>query len=253
MTENRIALVTGAAGGIGQAVCRALAEQGLQVVLADLELAPMQAVMASLPGHGHRAASVDISNAASVEQLFASLRDDGVRVSVLVNTAAISPVGEGGAVIDVKGTTPELWEKVFAVNGFGTYAVCRAFVMQVGDNTQHGRIINFASTGAQLGGYRSCTAYVASKAAVIAFTKALAREMAPLNITANVVSPGLIDTPMLRTRLAPEDDHKSVGLVPLSRVGLPEEVAAAVSYLVEPKAAYVTGSTLDVNGGYYMV
>lgn len=253
MTENRIALVTGAAGGIGQAVCRALAEQGLQVVLADLELAPVQAVMASLPGHGHRAASVDISDVVSVEQLFASLRDDGVQVSVLVNTAAISPAGEGGAVIDVKGTTPELWEKVFAVNAFGTYAVCRAFVMQVGDNTQHGRIINFASTGAQLGGYRSCTAYVASKAAVIAFTKALAREMAPLNITANVVSPGLIDTPMLRTRLAPADDHKSVGLVPLSRVGLPEEVAAAVSYLVEPKAAYVTGSTLDVNGGYYMV
>lgn len=253
MSENRIALVTGAAGGIGQSVCRTLAQQGLQVVLADLDAALLQALAAALPGHGHRTASVDISNMASVESLFARLRDEGVQLSVLVNTAAVSPVGEGGAVIDVRNTTPELWEKVFAVNAFGTYAVCRAFVMQADASIQHGRIINFASTAAQLGGYRSCTAYVASKAAVIAFTKALAREMAPLNITANVVAPGLIDTPMLRTRLDRKDDAGAVGLVPLARVGQPDEVAAAVTYLVNPLAAYVTGSTLDVNGGYYMV
>ncbi|MCP1633920.1 SDR family NAD(P)-dependent oxidoreductase [Kerstersia gyiorum] len=253
MSENRIALVTGAAGGIGQSVCRALAEQGLQVVLADLDAAPLQALAEALPGQGHRTAAVDISSMASVEQLFGRLRSEGVKVSVLVNTAAISPVGEDGALIDVRSTTPELWEKVFAVNAFGTYAVCRAFVMQADAGMAHGRIINFASSAAQLGGYRSCTAYVASKAAVIAFTKALAREMAPLNITANVVAPGLVDTPMLRSRLDRKDDAGAVGLVPLSRVGQPDEVAAAVTYLVGPLAAYVTGSTLDVNGGYYMV
>lgn len=91
-----------------------------------------------------------------------------------------------------------------------------------------------------------------SKSAVIGFTKALARELAPLGVTANVVSPGLIETPMLRAGLRPENDDVAVELVPLSRIGQAEEVAAAVAYLLSEKAAYVTGSTLDVNGGYYM-
>ncbi|WP_343292718.1 SDR family oxidoreductase [Vandammella animalimorsus] len=251
--ETRTALVTGAAGGIGQAVCRALAQQELRIVLADCqEVVALQALADTLPGQRHAVVQVDIGELESIERMYARLQSQGIGLSVLVNVAAISPVGDGGARIDVKATSPQLWNRVFAVNAFGTYAMCRGFLMQLPPDIAHGRIVNFASTAAQLGGYQSCAAYVASKAAVIAFTKALAREVAPQGITANVVSPGLIDTPMLRARLRPDDERAALGLVPLERIGLPEEVAAAVSYLIRPEASYVTGSTLDVNGGYYM-
>lgn len=252
MKKRRI-LVVGAGGGIGAASARLLAEQGYELVLADQNTALLNEVAQSLGNAVLHYQPLDISNYSEVKLFFNHLCSKGFEVSALVNTAAISPFSKDGDRLLLEDTTPEVWEQVFAVNTFGTYALCREFMAHIqGRELSHGRVVNLASTAAQLGGYKSCTAYVASKSAVIGFTKALARELAPLGVTANVVAPGLIETPMLRSGLQPENDAKAVELVPLSRIGQAEEVAAAITYLLSEQAAYVTGSTLDVNGGYYM-
>lgn len=251
--EKRRILVVGAGGGIGAASARLLAEQGYELVLADQNLALLTEVATSLGDAVVHYQSLDISDYAAVQQFFSDLNTKNWPVSSLVNTAAISPFAKDGGRLLLDETTPDVWERVFAVNTFGTYALCREFMAHIQDRKlPHGRVVNLASSAAQLGGYKSCTAYVASKSAVIGFTKALARELAPFGVTANVVAPGLIETPMLRAGLQPENDEKAVELVPLSRIGQADEVAAAVAYLLSEKAAYVTGSTLDVNGGYYM-
>lgn len=116
----------------------------------------------------------------------------------------------------------------------------------------HARFIAFSSVAAQLGGYRSSSAYIASKSAISGLTKAAAREAAPIGVTVNAVAPGLIDAPMLRLSLDPANDAEIARSIPLNRIGTPEDVAGAVSYLAGPDGAYVTGATLDVNGGYRM-
>ena len=115
--ETRTALVAGAAGGIGQAVCRALAQQELRIVLADCkEVVALQALADTLPGQRHAVVQVDIGELESIERMYARLQSQGIGLSVLVNVAAISPVGDGGARIDMKATSPQLWNRVFAVN-----------------------------------------------------------------------------------------------------------------------------------------
>lgn len=251
--KKRRVLIVGAGGGIGAASARLLAEQGFELVLADQNIALLTEVAQSLGDAVLHYQALDISDYTAVQQFFSDLSTKSLEVCSLVNTAAISPFGKDGGRLLLDETSPELWERVFAVNTFGTYALCREFMAHIqGRQLHHGRVVNLASSAAQLGGYKSCTAYVASKSAVIGFTKALARELAPLGVTANVVSPGLIETPMLRAGLKPENDEMAVELVPLSRIGQATEVAAAVAYLLSEQAAYVTGSTLDVNGGYYM-
>ena len=115
-----------------------------------------------------------------------------------------------------------------------------------------GRVVTISSVAAQLGGYRSSASYIASKSAIIGLTKALARELAPHRVTVNSVAPGLIDAPMLRLSLDPADDAKASAQIPLGRLGTPQDVAGAVSFLVSKDASYITGSVIDVNGGYRM-
>ncbi len=249
---NRIALVTGGTGGIGAAVCRTLAEDGLTVVVTDRDLAAAQALAAHLPGSGHVGLSVDVSDEREVERLYDRIESSLGPVSVLVTCAGVLLLRQDGSRNEVIETSLDEWEVTQAVNARGTFLCCREYARRLGDAPADARVVTLSSVAAQLGGYRSSSSYIASKSAVLGLTKALARELAPKRVTVNSVAPGLIDAPMLRLSLDPADDQKAASAIPLGRLGTPDDVAAAVRFLVSPAASYITGVTIDVNGGYRM-
>lgn len=250
---NGIVLVTGAAGGIGRSVCARLAEDGFGVLAADLSLEAAQEVVAGLAGTGHRAVALDVSSESAVAEMFAQAESDGTPIDHVVAAAGIllfAPNGDRPPITDI---TLEEWELTQRVNSTGTFLLLREYLRGAAQRSiANGRFVGFASVAAQLGGYRSSAAYIASKGAVMALVKAGAREAAPLGITVNAVAPGLIDAPMLRQSLAPENDAAIAANIPLNRIGTPGDVAGAVSFLMGRDAGYVTGAVIDVNGGYRM-
>ena len=249
---SRVALVTGGAGGIGYAVCRRLAELGYSVTVADRDFAAAQTACADLPGNGHMPIAFDVSNEQAVQHAFDQI-EAAHAISVLVTGAGILLLREGGARPLITDTSLDEWELTQAVNSRGTFLCIREYLRRRQQHpVSHGRVITFSSVAAQLGGYRSSSAYIASKAAVLGLTKAAAREAAPLGITVNCVAPGLIDAPMLHLSLAEGDKDKAAANIPIPRIGAPKDVAAAVAYLASEEASYVTGVTLDINGGYRM-
>ncbi|MFT3821234.1 MAG: SDR family NAD(P)-dependent oxidoreductase [Rubrivivax sp.] len=252
--ENRWALVTGGGKGIGEAVCRQLAAQGLKVVVADIDGVNASRVAASL-GAPHVALAADVSDEASVRALFDRIEREVGPLAVLVNVAGLLLL-PGGERPLIKDMTLELWERSFAVNARGSFLVGREYLARREAKPLPGgggRVVFFGSVAAQLGGYRSSAAYIAAKAAVLGFTKALARESAHLGITVNAIAPGLIDTDMLRSTVSGSGALDAAAKnIPLGRIGTVDDVAAAVAYLVSPAAAYLTGVVIDVNGGYRM-
>jgi NAD(P)-dependent dehydrogenase (short-subunit alcohol dehydrogenase family) len=250
--NQRVAIVTGGTGGIGQALCEAMARDGLTVVVADLDGKAAQELAARLPGKGHVGLACDVTSEASVESLFDQVAASCGPVSVLVSAAGILLLRPDGSRNLIAETSIEEWEKTQTVNATGSFLCCRAFARRASEAGAHGRVVTISSVAAQLGGYRSSASYIASKSSVLGLTKALARELAPLGVTVNSVAPGLIIAPMLRLSLDPNDDGKAATNIPLGRLGTPEDVAGAVSYLVSPQASYITGVTIDVNGGYRM-
>jgi len=248
-----VCLVTGAAGGIGKAVVRRLADDGFAVLAADLKLEVAEASLEGVAGEGHRAIALDVSDEASVTAAFAEAERLGAPVDGVVAAAGIllfAPNGERPLIADME---LKDWELTQRVNSTGTFLLLREYLR--GANHREiagGRFIGFASVAAQLGGYRSSSAYIASKSAVLGLIKAGAREIAHRGVTVNAVAPGLIDAPMLRQSLAPQNDGSVTGNIPLQRIGTPEDVAGAVSFLMGPDAGYITGAVIDVNGGYRM-
>ncbi len=252
-TDVRTAIVTGGARGIGAAIARRLAGEGLRVVVADLSAEAAHATAADLPGQGHLGLSVDVRDEASVDRLFDHAEAAAGPVGVLICNAGVLLLREGGQRPAIVDTTLEEWEQSHAVNTRGTFLSVRAMLRRRSvQPAAEGRIVTLSSVAAQLGGYRSSSAYISSKAAVLGFTKAAAREAAPLGITVNCVAPGLIDAPMLRLSLPAERDAEMSSSIPIGRIGTAEDVAEACAYLVSPAAAYLTGVTIDVNGGYRM-
>lgn len=250
--KGRRALVTGGCGGIGAAICRRLAADGLVVAVLDRDGAAAQALAAALPGSGHIGLGADVSDEAAAEAAFAAAEAALGPIDVLVTAAGILVLRPDGNRNAVAETSLEEWHGTQAVNATGTFLFCRAYARRVTEPRQGARVVTVSSVAAQLGGYRSSSAYIASKSAVIGLTKGLARELAPFGVTANSVAPGLIDAPMLRLSLDPADDARAAANIPLGRLGTPEDVAGAVAFLVSADAAYVTGCTIDVNGGYRM-
>lgn len=241
-------LVTGAAGGIGRAVARRLAGDGFKVLAADLDVARAAEVLQDLPGEGHAAVALDVSSEAAVDSLFAEWKIDQVIAAAGILLFAAD--GDRPALTDI---TLADWELTQRVNSTGTFLLMRAYLRDANRRTiEGGRFIGFASVAAQLGGYRSSSAYIASKSAVLGLVKAGAREAAHLGVTVNGVAPGLIDAPMLHQSLDPANYHTVTGNIPLRRIGTPEDVAGAVAFLMGPDASYITGSVIDVNGGYRM-
>jgi NAD(P)-dependent dehydrogenase (short-subunit alcohol dehydrogenase family) len=250
--HGRLAVVTGGGRGIGEAIARELAGQGLQVVVADIDGANAARVAESL-GTPHAARTVDVAEEAAVQALFEDVESTLGAVSVLVCVAGllILPGGERPLIKDMSVDT---WERSFAVNTRGAFLCSREYLRRREiAKVENGRVVFFGSVAAQLGGYRSSAAYIAAKSAVHGYAKAFAREAAHLGITSNVIAPGLIDTEMLRSTVTSSGALAAAAQnIPLGRVGTVDDVAAAVSYLVSPAASYITGNVIDVNGGYRM-
>ncbi|MET4036757.1 NAD(P)-dependent dehydrogenase (short-subunit alcohol dehydrogenase family) [Bradyrhizobium sp. JR7.2] len=250
--ERRAALVTGASGGIGAAICRALAEDGLRVVALDRGRDALDGLLPQLAGTGHIAIVADVSNETQVKAAFDRAQHALGDIAVMVTAAGVLMLRPDGSRNLVAETDLAEWQTTQDVNATGTFLCCREFANRLPASVGGGRIVTLSSVAAQLGGYRSSASYIASKSAVLGLTKVLARELAPRTVTVNSVAPGLIDAPMLRLSLDPADDEKASAQIPLGRLGTPDDVAAAVRFLVSPGASYITGVTIDVNGGYRM-
>jgi 3-oxoacyl-[acyl-carrier protein] reductase len=243
--NKQVAIVTGAAGGIGAATAAALAESGMAVLLADWqgEQAEQQARGLREQGHDTLACACDVSRRTEVERLVERAVTQFGRVDVLVNNAGINP-GDQHPFLEM---SDETWARTLDINLTGMF-LCAQVAGREMAKRRAGSIINITSIGAMRpspGG----AAYHASKGGVISFTLALAVGLAPYNIRANAIGPGYIATPMTGGLLDPAGRERVLGRVPLDRVGQPEDIAHAVVFLASDRAAYITGQVLYVDGG----
>ena len=243
--DGEIALVTGASRGIGAAVAHSLADHGAIVVgTATTEAGALRIGQtlagARCPGTG---LVLDVADAASVETAFASLADRGLLPGILVNNAGITRDSLLARMHD------EDWDAVIDTDLTSLYRTCKACVRHL-MKRRGGRIVNVTSV-VGFAGNAGQVNYAAAKAGIVGFTRALARELGGRSITVNAVAPGFIDTDMTRD-LGSEQRARMLEQIPLGRLGAPEEIAAAVTFLASPDAAYITGETLHVNGGMYM-
>ncbi len=235
---TRTAIVTGAARGLGEAIARRLAADGDRVLLADLNIEGAQAIASEIGGE---AVEHDVRSLESWQQLLAAAGD----VDVLVNNAARTEIRSFWEI------DPHEWDDVLATNLRGTYFGIRVVGAQMRDRGA-GRIVNLASISGQGGRAATGVHYATSKAAIVALTRHAATELAGSGVTVNAVAPAAIDGPILRELLPPDRIDAMLERIPVGRLGRPEEVAAAVAYLASDAAGFVTGATLDVNGGMLM-
>lgn len=254
--QGRVALVTGGAGDLGLAACMRLAQLGYRVAVADLDGGKSRDKAAGLPGSGHMGTAIDVADETSVARAFAAVESGIGPVAVLVTVAGVIVNGPDGAQSLLADTSLDAWEKTFAVNTRGTFLCIREFArLRARTPVEHGRVITVSSSAAQLGGYQARSAYCASKGAVLSLSKEAARELAPAGITVNSIAPGPMDTALLQAARGPKPaagNYDALALIPLRRIGQPQEFAAAVAYLASVDAAYITGATLDINGGSRM-
>lgn len=245
MSDQRVAMVTGASRGIGRAIALALAKDGCAIVAADLDEASLEAVVTEIEALGQPALAVktNITVQDEVDALFAAAIERFGRVDVLVNNAGITRDGLLVRMDD------EAFDAVIDVNLKGAFRCTRA-AAKVMTKQRVGRIVNIASIVGQMGNAGQAN-YCASKGAIIAMTKSNARELAKRNVTVNAVAPGFIATDM--TDVLPEKVRAELAQqIPMERLGSADDVAAAVVFLASQAAAYVTGQVLGVNGGMYM-
>lgn len=247
MTTVRAAIVTGGGSGIGLAIAERLAADGFAVAVFDLDGERAVAAADGIAASGGTAVglAVDVTSRAQIDAGVEDVRRRLGPPLVLVNSAGLDGFDPFLKI------TAEKWNRILSVNLTGTFDCCQAVVPDMIE-AGWGRIVNISSSSAQ-GGQPLMTHYVASKAGVIGFTKALALELGPKGITVNTIPPGFIDTPMLRASekrglLGDGVDHHA-SLTPVRRVGRPEDIAAACSFLVRDEADYITGQVIGVNGG----
>lgn len=251
MSSTRVALVTGAASGIGRACALALAQDGCRVAVADVQEQPGAEVASEIEASGGRAVSVrmDVTDRASVAAAVERTSQTLGTVAVLVNCAGWD---ELKPFLD---TDEAFWRKVVAINYEGCLRVTHAVLAGMIEREQ-GRIVSIASDAARVGSSQEAV-YAGAKAGVIAFSKTIARETARHGVTANVVCPGPTDTPLLQGMAEQAADSERLvsalaRAVPMHRLGRAQDVAAAVVFLAAERADYITGQTLSVSGGLTM-
>ncbi|MGE5155576.1 MAG: 3-oxoacyl-ACP reductase FabG [Bdellovibrio bacteriovorus] len=246
MLKGEIALVTGASRGIGRAILMTLAEQGVAVAGTATTEGGAAAIDEALRGAGHRGLGLvlNVADAASVDAALSRMGEVLGAPSILVNNAGVT---RDTLLMRMK---DDDWQAVIDTNLGSVYRLSKACLRAM-TKARKGRIVSIASVVGVMGNAGQ-TNYAASKAGMMGFTKSLAREVGSRGITVNCVAPGFIETDMTRA-LGDAQREALIGSIPLARLGTPEDVAAAVLFLVSPAGAYITGETLHVNGGMYMV
>ena len=241
--DGKTALITGATGGIGSAIARALHSKGAKVILSGTRQGSLDELAHELSDRAHPIAA-DLSNKSSIDSLIKQISDvstDGV--DIVINNAGIV---RDNLLVRMK---DEEWNQVFDINLFAGYKLIQG-LMRGMMKRRWGRIIGISSVVGATGNPGQAN-YVAAKAGMIGFSKALAQEVATRGITVNVIAPGMIQTAMTDD-LNEEQSARLLSTIPLGRLGSPDEIAASVIYLASDEAAYVTGVTLHVNGGMAM-
>lgn len=243
---SKLALVTGASRGIGAAIALALAKNNIKVILgykSNRELAVKIQEKIKLNDGYAEIVEIDINERVKVKKAISFINDNFGPIDILVNNAAIAQE------IPFLEISDHDWDQMLGSNLRGPF-ICTQEVLPHMLNNQWGRVVNIVSIGGQWGGINQIH-YASSKSGLIGLTKSLAKTFSKHGITFNAVSPGLIETDMTINELNSQQGKQKINLIPIGRVGLAEEVASAVSFLVNPGSEYITGQTINVNGGMY--
>ncbi|MEW6375250.1 MAG: 3-oxoacyl-[acyl-carrier-protein] reductase [Thermodesulfobacteriota bacterium] len=242
---GKVAMVTGAAQGIGKAVALLLARNGADIVVSDINLEKAEETVREIEAIGRKAMAIraDVAKSDDVERMVQTLIEKFGQIDILVNNAGIT---RDRLILRM---TEEDWDAVLNINLKGTFHCTKAVIRHM-SKQKRGKIVNIASVVGEMGNAGQAN-YAASKAGVIGFTKTIAREFAQRGINVNAIAPGYIETPM--TEALPEKAKEELKrMIPMERLGQPEDVAHAVLFLVSEASSYITGQVLNVNGGIYM-
>ncbi len=241
METQKTALVTGGAGSIGAAVAARLLEEGMKVVLNDIDEEKARDI-ADRYGNDMIPLAFDISDPQLVERMVQKIRKEIGPVEVLINNAGILSNNK------IETTPQDEWRRVLEVNLSSAFYLSKAVVPAM-KQKRWGRIVNVCSLAAKSGGITAGTAYTASKGALVSLTFSIARETAQYGITVNGISPGYVKTPMVTEQLSPEKQKELLTQIPVGRFCEPQEVAHVVAFLVHPLSGFITGEIIDINGG----
>ena len=245
--NGKTAIVTGGSRGIGRAIVETLASRGADVVIADIQKELAQSTAREIAADTGRkiiAAQVNVADLASAQEMTKLALEEFEKIDILVNNAGVT---RDNLIMRMDESE---WDTVINVNLKGTFNCSKSLIRPM-MRSRYGRIVNISSVSG-LAGQTGQTNYSASKAGIIGFTKALAREVASRNITVNAVAPGFIPT-ALTVDLPAELTDQILGITPLGRMGTPQEIAFAVAFLASDEAAYITGQVLSVDGGMMMM
>ena len=239
--EGQVAIVTGGGGGIGKATCLTFAREGAEIVIPEVNIANAEAAAAEIQALGRKCKVIetDVSNGESVRAMVRQTLEAFGRIDILVNNAGIFSYTR------IDACPEEEWDRMMAVNLKGPF-LCAQAVMETMKTQRSGRIINLGSLAGQVGGIVASAPYSASKAGVMCLTKSLARVLGEYGITVNSIAPGVAATEMAKNHPDMTDQ------IPLGRVADASEIASAILFLASEEGRYLTGATLDVNGGIRM-
>ncbi len=248
--DQKVGVVTGAGGGIGQAISRNLASKGMRLVLVDMIPESIGLLAQEIRQAGGDAIQycADVGNEVDVQSCLESTITKFGRIDILVNNAGISPKKVNGVKANLTEISLAEWENVMRVNLTSVFLMCRASIPHM-ISQGRGSIVNISSSAALDGGVLAATHYSASKGAVAAMTRTLSRELASYGIRVNAVAPGRVSTAMAKLS-SNERNQAALSRIPIGRFAEPEEIADSVAYLLSDQASYITGTTLNVSGGY---